>query len=186
MTCPDLTWFLVADIDVERQDDEQGDEGGPPVDDEHDHAAQDCPRQRHPHVVVFEAGAPPCGQRTELATGVVALETRSQNLNPVKSDQNQNQSQTWRVGQRGVEDREIDESIRRQEEVGDDGSNDVQLSWWTQTEMFMKQRAVLFFSHSDLSVSGPTDEDEGEANGEGQDVAPQGLVVPPVSLGEDT
>ena len=34
---------------------------------------------------------------------------------------------TWRVGQRGVEDGEVDESIRGQEEVGDDGGDDVQL-----------------------------------------------------------
>jgi len=56
-----LTWLLVADVDIEGEDDKKGDEGRPPVDDEHDHTAQYCPRKRHPHVVVFEAGAPPCG-----------------------------------------------------------------------------------------------------------------------------
>ncbi len=34
---------------------------------------------------------------------------------------------TWRVGQGGVEDGEVNESVRGQEEVGDDGSDDVQL-----------------------------------------------------------
>lgn len=34
---------------------------------------------------------------------------------------------TRRIGQGGVEDGEVDESVGRQEEVGDDGSDDVQL-----------------------------------------------------------
>lgn len=55
-----FTRFLVADINVEGEDDKQGDQSCPPVDDEHHHAAKNCPSQRHPHVVVFEAGAPPC------------------------------------------------------------------------------------------------------------------------------
>lgn len=58
-----VTGFVVADVDVEREDDEQRDQSRPPVDDEHHHAAQDRPRQGHPHVVVLEAGAPPCGER---------------------------------------------------------------------------------------------------------------------------
>ncbi len=53
-----LTWLLVADVDVEGQDDDVGQEGRPPVDDEHDHTAQDGPSQRRPHVVVLEAGSP--------------------------------------------------------------------------------------------------------------------------------
>lgn len=53
-----FTRFLVADIDVEGEDDQQGDQGCPPVDDEHHHTAQNCPSKRHPHVVVFKAGAP--------------------------------------------------------------------------------------------------------------------------------
>lgn len=65
---PGLSWnctvmftrLLVADIDVESEDDEQGDQGRPPVDDKHHHAAQNCANKRHPHVVVFEAGPPPC------------------------------------------------------------------------------------------------------------------------------
>lgn len=36
---------------------------------------------------------------------------------------------TWWVGQGGMEDGEVDEGVGRQEEVGDDGSNDVQLSY---------------------------------------------------------
>lgn len=55
-----FTRLLVADIDVESEDDEQGDQGCPPVDDKHHHAAQNCANKRHPHVVVFEAGPPPC------------------------------------------------------------------------------------------------------------------------------
>lgn len=58
-----LTGFLVADVDVESEDDEQSDQSCPPVDDEHHHAAQDGPSKRNPHVVVLEAGAPPCGER---------------------------------------------------------------------------------------------------------------------------
>lgn len=58
-----LTRLLVADVDVKGEDDEQRDQRGPPVDDEHDHAAEDRTRKRHPHVVVLEAWAPPCGQR---------------------------------------------------------------------------------------------------------------------------
>lgn len=53
-----LTGFLVADVDVESEDDEQSHQSCPPVDDKHDHTAQDGPRERHPHVVVLEAGAP--------------------------------------------------------------------------------------------------------------------------------
>ncbi len=34
------TWFLVADVDVERQDDDVGDQRRPPVDHKHHHAAQ--------------------------------------------------------------------------------------------------------------------------------------------------
>lgn len=53
-----LTWFLVADVDVEPQDDDVGEERSPPVDDKHDHAAEDGSSQRDPHVVVLEAGTP--------------------------------------------------------------------------------------------------------------------------------
>lgn len=53
-----LTWLLVADVDVEGQDDDVGQEGRPPVDDEHDHTTQDGSGQRRPHVVVLEAGPP--------------------------------------------------------------------------------------------------------------------------------
>lgn len=55
-----LTRFLVTDVDVEREDNEQRNEGRPPVNDKHHHAAQDRPGKGYPHVVVFEAGAPPC------------------------------------------------------------------------------------------------------------------------------
>lgn len=54
------TWFLVTDVDVKRQNDDVGQKGGPPVDDEHDHAAQHRSSQRHPHVVVLKARPPPC------------------------------------------------------------------------------------------------------------------------------
>lgn len=53
-----LTWLLVADVDVKTQDDDVGEEGGPPVDDKHDHAAEDGAGQGNPHVVVLEAGTP--------------------------------------------------------------------------------------------------------------------------------
>lgn len=57
------TGFFVADVDVEREDDEQGDQSRPPINHKHHHTAQDRPHQGHPHVVVFEAWAPPCGDR---------------------------------------------------------------------------------------------------------------------------
>lgn len=60
-----LTRFLVADVDVESEHDEQSDQSCPPVDDKHHHTAQDRPSERHPLVVVLEAGAPPCGERRE-------------------------------------------------------------------------------------------------------------------------
>ncbi|KAG7232416.1 hypothetical protein INR49_008879 [Caranx melampygus] len=114
-----LTGFLVADVDVEGEDDEQSDERRPPVDDEHDDAAEDGPRQRHPHVVVFEAGAPPC-ERHRL--GSSASTPTPEDCRPVRSEF------TWRVGEGGVEDGEVDEGVGGQEEVGDDGSDDVELS----------------------------------------------------------
>lgn len=60
-----FTRFLVADVNVKGEDDEQSDQSGPPVDDKHDNAAQDRTHKRHPHVVVLEAWAPPCGRRWE-------------------------------------------------------------------------------------------------------------------------
>lgn len=56
------TRFLVADVNVKGEDDEQSDQSGPPVDDKHDHATQNRTRKRHPHVVVLKARAPPCGK----------------------------------------------------------------------------------------------------------------------------
>lgn len=53
-----LTWLLVADVDVKAQNDDVGEQSRPPVDDEHDHAAEHGSGQGHPHVVVLEAGAP--------------------------------------------------------------------------------------------------------------------------------
>ena len=50
----------MADVDVKTQDDDVGEKGGPPVDDKHDHTAQDGSGQRHPHVVVFETWTPTC------------------------------------------------------------------------------------------------------------------------------
>lgn len=58
-----FTRLLIADVNIKGEDDEQSDQSGPPVDDKHDNAAQDRPRKRHPHVVVLEAWAPPCGDR---------------------------------------------------------------------------------------------------------------------------
>lgn len=55
-----LTWLLVADVDIETQNNDIGEESSPPVDDKHHHTAEDGPSQRDPHVVVFEAGTPPC------------------------------------------------------------------------------------------------------------------------------
>ena len=52
------TRFLVADVDVQAQDDGVGEQRRHPVDDEHDAAAQDGPRQGDPHVVVLEARTP--------------------------------------------------------------------------------------------------------------------------------
>lgn len=58
----DLTRFLVTDVDEESEDNEQRNKSRPPVDDKHHHTAQYGPREGHPHVVVLEAGAPPCVQ----------------------------------------------------------------------------------------------------------------------------
>ena len=63
------TRFLVADVDVQSQDYEQGDEGGPPVDDEHYDHAQHRPGQGHPLVVVLKARTPPCGETAEHSPG---------------------------------------------------------------------------------------------------------------------
>lgn len=64
-----LTGLLVADVDVESEDDEQSDQSRPPVDDKHHHAAQDRSGERHPHVVVFETGAPPWCHRQDRNRG---------------------------------------------------------------------------------------------------------------------
>lgn len=61
-----VTWFLVADVDVEAQNDDVGEQSGRPVDDKHDHAAEDGSRQRHPHVVVLEAGPPTWSSRERV------------------------------------------------------------------------------------------------------------------------
>lgn len=58
MQTQQLTWLLVADVDIKAQNDDVGEESRPPVDDEHHHAAQYGPGQGNPHVVVFEAGPP--------------------------------------------------------------------------------------------------------------------------------
>lgn len=63
----EVTWFLVADVDVKTQNDDVGEEGSPPVDDKHDDAAQDGSRQRHPHVVVLEAGTPTWSGREQAS-----------------------------------------------------------------------------------------------------------------------
>ena len=63
------TRFLVADVDVQSQDYEQGDEGGPPVDDEHYDHAQHRPGQGHPLVVVLKARTPPCGETAKHSPG---------------------------------------------------------------------------------------------------------------------
>lgn len=39
-------------------------------------------------------------------------------------------STTWRVGDGGVEAAEVDQGVGAEEEVGDDGSDGVQLGWW--------------------------------------------------------
>lgn len=59
----ELTRLLIADVDIETQDDDVGEESSPPVDDEHYHAAQYSSSERNPHVVVFEAGTPPWGAK---------------------------------------------------------------------------------------------------------------------------
>lgn len=57
-----LTQLFVADVDIETQDYDIGEEGSPPVDDEHHHTAQHGSSKRDPHVVVCEAGTPPCNE----------------------------------------------------------------------------------------------------------------------------
>lgn len=52
------TWFLVADINVECQNNDVGKEGSPPVDDKHNHTAQHSSRQWHPLIVVFKTWTP--------------------------------------------------------------------------------------------------------------------------------
>ena len=63
------TRFLVADVDVQGQDYEKRDEGGPPVDDEHYDHAQHGPGQGHPLVVILKAGTPPYGETAEHSPG---------------------------------------------------------------------------------------------------------------------
>lgn len=58
METQQLTWLLVADVDVKPQNNDVGEQSRPPVDDEHHHAAQDSSGQGNPHVVVFKAWAP--------------------------------------------------------------------------------------------------------------------------------
>ncbi len=53
-----LTWLFVADVDKKTQNNDVGQESGPPVDDKHDHTAEYSSGERNPHVVVFEAGTP--------------------------------------------------------------------------------------------------------------------------------
>lgn len=57
------TWFLVTDVDVQSKHNQQGDQGRPPVDNEHDHEAQDGSCQGYPHIVVLEARTPPCREK---------------------------------------------------------------------------------------------------------------------------
>lgn len=52
---------------------------------------------------------------------------------------------TWRTGQGRVEDGKVDESVRGQEEVGDDGSDDVQLRWQTTERFKIQQQLFILF-----------------------------------------
>ena len=54
--------LLVPDVGVERQDEDNGDEGRPPTDDEHDDQAQDGRKQGHPLVVELEGRTPSWGR----------------------------------------------------------------------------------------------------------------------------
>lgn len=63
-----LTWLLVADVNIETQDDDVGEESSPPVDNKHDHTTQYGSSKRNPHVVIFEAGTPPCRTTTQVTT----------------------------------------------------------------------------------------------------------------------
>lgn len=74
---------------------------------------------------------------------------------------------------------EVDQGIGGQEEVGDDGGDDVQLRC---TDKGASHRG----SHGlPLEGSCPTDEDEGEGNPKSQDVASEGLVVLSITFGKD-
>ena len=46
------------DIDIESEDDGEGDESRPPVDDEHDDQAENRSEKTHPHGVITEGWSP--------------------------------------------------------------------------------------------------------------------------------
>lgn len=53
-----LTWFLDCDVDVEEDLNGVRDQCSPPVNDEHDDAAEKCAQQGEPHVVIFICWSP--------------------------------------------------------------------------------------------------------------------------------
>lgn len=51
--CVLRTWFPVGDVQIERDDDEEGDQRCPPGDQEHDGDTEQSAQQTHPRVVVL-------------------------------------------------------------------------------------------------------------------------------------
>lgn len=87
-----------------------------------------------------------------------------------------------------MEDGEIDQSVRGQKKVGDDGCDDVQFSWKTAPS---ELRGSLVKSGG-LCLGGPanrraepTDQNKSQSDAEGQDVRSQGLVVLSITLCKD-
>lgn len=53
-----LTWLLDCDVNVEEDLNGVCEQCSPPVNDEHDDAAEDCTQQGEPHVVIFIRRSP--------------------------------------------------------------------------------------------------------------------------------
>lgn len=92
---------------------------------------------------------------------------------------------TWRLGVGCMEAREIDESIRRQEEVWDDGSNDVEITYREMIKWSSVKTKRLKKNDWTEEAAELTNGNEGHGNNESEDVATDWFVVLAVSLGEE-
>lgn len=106
------------DVCVDEDDGGKCDERSHPADEEHDADAQHCSDQCQPLVVVPERRTPACNQRDTRSL------TRS-----MQSARNAGSLPTCGFGERRVEARVVDESVRHEEEVGDERRDCVQLTW---------------------------------------------------------